>query len=484
MDLLQFWCYYRAIRSIYEFGEKMNEEKIISALRQSPLFAILKTEDLEKIAKKAKVRQFFAEDVIVWQGQPSTTLFLIINGIVAVKRVVREQESVLAYLMPGNSFGEMGILENQPRSASVAALSEVDVLVIRREDFLSILHEHPVVAIELAKALGRYLVQANRRMSNDTSQTRLILLLNTEENAGGTSFGTLLAERLVESQGAATVYMEYPNPWRALNGYQLNKGATVYHHGEGYDILLPQPEPYLPKTTRMTLLMDKIKGTYENIVIKIQGELDEATDMLLEDANQVIIMAPPTKEGIKDLEFFQKQLKGKVRIEETSVLTLINRHKPEHQELAIKEFHDFELPYIPNFPMFQIPERLQVSIPKELDEAIDNAIERLERTNSIGIFIPTTVEVDQTVDTAHYRKKAMDFMAERFGGATCKEANGVWHSEQVGLVGEVIYIVHSYITRSDLNRYLDEVVDFMKSLKQELKQEAMALEVNNKMTLI
>lgn len=462
----------------------MNEEKIITALQQSPLFSVLSTEQLEKIAQRAKVRQFFADDVIVWQGQPSTTLFLIINGIVAVKRVVREKENVLAYLMPGNSFGELGILENQARSASVVALSEVDALVIRRDDFLAILNQHPVVAIELAKTLGRYLVQANRRMSNETSKTRLILLLNTEENAGGTSFGTLLAERCVEVQGASTVYMEYPNPWRALNGYQLNKGATVFHHGDGYDILLPPPEPYLPQTTRMTLLMDKLKGTYENIVIKIQGEIDDATDMLLQHANQVIIMAPPTKEGIRDMEITQKALKGKIRPEETSVITMINRHKPEYDHLPLTEIPDVDLPYMPNFPMFQIPERVNTEIPKPLEDAVQSSLERLERTNSIGIFIPTTIDVDQQTDTAAYRKKAMDFMAERFGGATCKEANGVWHSEQLGLVGEVIYIVHSYITRSDLNRYLDEVVDFMKGLKHELKQEAMALEVNNKLTLI
>jgi hypothetical protein len=78
----------------------------------------------------------------------------------------------------------------------------------------------------------------------------------------------------------------------------------------------------------------------------------------------------------------------------------------------------------------------------------------------------------------------MAFMAERFGGATCKIANGVWNSDKLGLIGEVVYIVHSYITQSDLHRHLDEVVDFVKGLKRELRQEAMALEVNHKLTLI
>ena len=78
----------------------------------------------------------------------------------------------------------------------------------------------------------------------------------------------------------------------------------------------------------------------------------------------------------------------------------------------------------------------------------------------------------------------MAFMAERFGGATCKIVNGVWLSDRVGLVGEVVYVVYSYLTQSDMTRYLDEVVDYLKGLKRELNQEAMALEINRKLTLI
>jgi hypothetical protein len=115
---------------------------------------------------------------------------------------------------------------------------------------------------------------------------------------------------------------------------------------------------------------------------------------------------------------------------------------------------------------------------------VTGLVERLERTNSIGIFIPTTTEANQKANTQPQIDKTMEFMAKRFGGATCKVANGVWHSEKLGLIGEVVYIIHSYITQADMNRYLDEVVDFIKDLKNELAQEAMALEVNNKLTLI
>ena len=115
---------------------------------------------------------------------------------------------------------------------------------------------------------------------------------------------------------------------------------------------------------------------------------------------------------------------------------------------------------------------------------METCLDRLERSNSIGMFIPTTVDANTEMDTETYKEDALNFMAEKFGGATCKVGNGVWNSESLGLIGEMVYIIHSYITQSDLDSHLDDVLDYLRKIKYELKQEAMALEINNKLTLI
>ncbi|MCB0837478.1 MAG: cyclic nucleotide-binding domain-containing protein [Bacteroidetes bacterium] len=462
----------------------MENNQIIEALQQSKLFSQLDINDLQEISKKAKVRQFFANDIIVWQGQPSASLFLILNGIVAVKNIIGKQEHLLAYLMPGNSFGEVGILENRPRSATVSALSEVDVLVIQRDDFLSILQKHSIVAIELARILGEYLMQSNRRMNSGKRETKFVLILNTESEVGSTGLGTLLAEKLLNFHKKPTAYMEYPTPWRALKGHQLSPGATVYHHEAGYDILLPQAESYLPVSTQVTLLLDQIMTNYDNVIIQVQDYFDEGLEGMLKHAGQVIILAPPTADGLRKTRAIRTQIKNRVRTEDTAVITVINRSKAEYKDLPIEETPDFEIPFVEEFPGFDIENRNRSEIPEAVDKVVTGFMERLERTNSIGIFIPTTTEAHKKANTQPQIDKTMGFMAERFGGATCKVAKGVWHSEKLGLIGEVVYIVHSYITQADMNRYLDEVVDFIKELKMELSQEAMALEVNNKLTLI
>jgi len=88
------------------------------------------------------------------------------------------------------------------------------------------------------------------------------------------------------------------------------------------------------------------------------------------------------------------------------------------------------------------------------------------------------IAVDQAFDTTTYVEQTLAFLGERFGGATSKPASGVWRSEMAGLVGETVYLVETYATEADLMTHLDAVVAYIKQLKHELGQEAMALEVD------
>lgn len=459
------------------------QQNIIEKLGKSSLFAELDEAALAYVARRAKVRQYFPEDAIVWQGQPSTALFFIMNGIVVVKTLARHKENILAYLLPGQTFGEVGILENQPRSATVMAVSEVDVLVVQRDDFLDILRKHSSVAIELARMLGHYLVQSSRRLANENRDFRLIILLNTQERTGSTTIGTFLAQKLASTRKTPTAYFEYPNPWRILQGEQLPTGKSVIHHAGGFDILFPQNDEYLPFATHTTLLLDKIKVAYDNIVINVHAELDKTLNMLIEDANQIMILSHAHERGLQQVKALRRRVKEHLSSENTSLFYVLTEQDGQAVSKAVTEQADFVIPYMEDYPTFSRDQAF-LTMDDHIEGVIETCMDRLERTNSIGIFIPSTVDVDQSLDTTQYMDQAMNFMAERFGGATCKVANGVWNSDEVGLVGEMVYIIQSYITQSDMNRHLDEVVDYIKTLKRELRQEAMALEVNNKLTLI
>ncbi|GAB4341465.1 MAG: hypothetical protein OHK0038_21170 [Flammeovirgaceae bacterium] len=473
---------------LLKFKVIMERPALVKALKQSTLFQGLDKEALEEIAHQAKFRQFFPNDVIVWQGKASDALFLIVNGIVAVKRILAgDKEALLAYLMPGTTFGEVGILENQPRSATVCALSDVDVLVIRREDFLKILNKYPNVAIELAKMLGRYLIESNKRSVMGNKKVCVILIFNLTNGGGVTTLGTLVASELAKKTEKPTVYFEYPNYRNIATDFKLQKNIKVFKHPRGFDVLVSPEENYAPVNNLAitTIMFDQMLQTHENIVVSLQtGTIDDNIRLMLDYAKQVLILVPPTLQDKTHLEELILQLRKILRPDETSIITVLTRNKPEYAKQTVNFSFDFELPFYEKFPSHVEMLNTNIKAPEEMQSMVMNLIDRVDRTNQIALFIPTTVDVDKTLDTSEYVEQTLNFLAERFGGATSKEAQGVWNSQQAGLVGETVFIVNTYVTQAALRKHLDEVVEYVKQLKVDLKQEAMALEINKKLTLI
>jgi len=463
----------------------MTRKEKIHALKQSVLFQNLTQDALESIVQKVKFRQYFAEETIVWQGNPSDSLYLIINGIVAIKKNLGAgQTQTLAYVMQGSSFGEVGILENRPRSANVDAVSDVDLLVLQRKDFMEILYQFPEVAIELARMLGQYLTASNRRQSRKSDKAKVILIFDTFEGGGATSIGVLLAHILRQKSRYNTVYTEYPNAHILASEFHLDKKTKIYRHPSGYDIWVD----FENDTIKTSHILDKLMKDYDNIVINakkiLQKGFDEDLVMMLDYADQIIVIVPPDQENWKKFETFKEHIRRHLNIEEASILSILNRSNEVFQNSEFKEKYDIEIPFFENFPSMHELVKTSPEIPEKLNEILETIVDRLDRTNQIAIFIPTTVDVDQQIDTSHYVKLSLDFLAERFGGATSREAQGVWNSQEVGLVGEKVYIVNTFVTQVALNQHLDEVIDFVKQLKSDLSQEAMALEVNGKLTLI
>ena len=124
------------------------------------------------------------------------------------------------------------------------------------------------------------------------------------------------------------------------------------------------------------------------------------------------------------------------------------------------------------------------ALPDAVAQVVNSLIDRIERTHQLVIYISTTLAVNQTADTSPYVERTLAFLGPRFGGATSKQAHGVWHSEMVDLVSEDVYLVQTYATGADLMQYLDEVVAYVRGINHELQQEAMALEVDQKLILV
>jgi CRP/FNR family transcriptional regulator, cyclic AMP receptor protein len=133
---------------------------VIKFLRQVPLFSGLDEDALEALAEHVVTRHFPRRAVIILAEQDGDDFFIIRSGQVKVSLSRPDgRELILSFLGEGAVFGELSLLDGKPRSASVTATRETELLMLRRVHLLSLLHAHPRMAAamlaELASRLRR-----------------------------------------------------------------------------------------------------------------------------------------------------------------------------------------------------------------------------------------------------------------------------------------------------------------------------------------
>lgn len=105
-------------------------------------------------------------------------------------------------------------------------------------------------------------------------------------------------------------------------------------------------------------------------------------------------------------------------------------------------------------------------------------------SHKITVYVPGTVDANTAGDTSAYVTEAAALLSECFGGATSTPVRGYWMSEAHGLIAEDNNAVFAYAAQSALDEHLDDVVNFAVRMRDELKQEAVAVELDGTMYFI
>lgn len=465
----------------------------ISFLEQTPLFHGLPRSEIQAIADRLEERHYSRNQVILWQGDTAEYLYLIKQGIVEITRLCPNGRSeTLAYLKPGDAMDQVSLVTGTSCTATATASSRVHVLLIKRKDFDDLLAHYSSAAVELARTLGRELASTTAKLSRRAVETHLCVLIGAQRGAGCTTLGAAIALALAQMMQGQTVYTEYPAPDPLPAPLSLAREAGVYHHPGGYDVLVPREEPGWPSNVRATLMLDQLRDSYANIVVGLPEGIGEKSAYLLEQADQVILATSPDQASWERAGELSAKLKAMLRPDRSSLFTVVNRAS---QPVEVTGDHtgsplppagagriEFDIPFLASLPS-PAEQRLD-NLPEPLAQVARALADRVGRNQQIGLYIPTTVNVNQSADTQACLQKTLAFMGQLFGGATSNLAQGMWSSQAAELVSETITIVKSYVTQSDLDKHLPAVIEYVESLKDELKQEAMALEVNQKLMLI
>jgi len=131
-------------------------------LRASPLFSGLSAEDLIPVAGVTETSSFQAGELLFEQGDEGDRLYLVTHGGIEVSR----DGQILAQLGEGECVGEMALLDDTPRSATVRATKDTRVLTVAREDFHDLLDLYPGIARQIAAVMVERLRAAVDAMGN------------------------------------------------------------------------------------------------------------------------------------------------------------------------------------------------------------------------------------------------------------------------------------------------------------------------------
>ncbi len=122
-----------------ELGHLLRKEYIKNSMALA--MPSLNTHLLAQYAPGFRMKSYPAVDIIIRQGDPVEMFFVLASGRVKITRETEGRVEPEAELEKGQFFGEMGLLNRQPRNATVSALTDVEVVCLPREEFLKILHQ-------------------------------------------------------------------------------------------------------------------------------------------------------------------------------------------------------------------------------------------------------------------------------------------------------------------------------------------------------
>ena len=137
----------------------------LSILERVPLFSGLSKDSLENLLHATSRKNYSKDTTIVEENEMGETLYMILSGKVKVTNIGPDgKEVILSVLGPGEFFGEMALLDEEPRSANVVSMEKTEMMLLRRKEFMTLLENNSEILSMLLAILSGRLRHANAQI--------------------------------------------------------------------------------------------------------------------------------------------------------------------------------------------------------------------------------------------------------------------------------------------------------------------------------
>ena len=227
----------------------------LQLLQRQALFGELERPELERLASFAKTTKVAAGTTLFSKGDPGTALFAILSGAIKITVPAADgREAVFNMLQDGDIFGEIALLDGNPRTADAVTTVASELLVIERRDFLTFVEHNPKVALKIIELLCRRLRWASEHFEEAVLENLSVRLARTllrliKEDDRKTDKATIkiTQQELSQVLGASRESVNRQlRAWETQNLIELDRGGISVRsiaQLSGIAKTLPEPRP-------------------------------------------------------------------------------------------------------------------------------------------------------------------------------------------------------------------------------------------------
>lgn len=317
-------------------------------LKRLPLFAGLSSDDMARIAGRMQSLSLPKGSTLYSQGDEPDALYIITSGQVRVVQLVKGLETVAAFLGPGETIGEGGLLTGEPRSVTMKLNTTCEFLKLPRKDFDEILRETPSILLHLSRILTKRLVATNRPAAQRPAQAsqlivlnsalgrqdrlllslhlglelmeqtrRRVLLVDMNPDSGALARSLGMKPQIVGEEMIREVNLREPGMVRALS----------QQHPSGVEVMsLPAATLGGRLYSAIYLLLNYMREYRDLVLVSMSGSLGDVEKSILSEADQALLAAT----GAQRPQF--RQLEAELQsVMDPKKLTVVWLGEPEEE---------------------------------------------------------------------------------------------------------------------------------------------------------
>ena len=313
-------------------------------LRQISLFTSLTESQLELVVQRCRIVEYEKDSFIYRQGEPADAFYGLVSGRVRFfTQHGGETLETLEIRHPGDYFGIISILTNEPHSVTTQAINDSILVKIKRPDFEELLRQIPEMAIQLSTILSRRLRQKGLPAKRVFEST-LISIYSPVKGSGRTMYGINLACSLRKETGKRVILVDlnpggeavyqalgvtqFPPPIR-LKGTGLDQaqvGASIVRHEAiGLDTLNIAHEPHLSiDVGQITPLLSYLSNLYHFVITDLPHRMDRTVFKALVQADLIHLVCEGTREQLETTAKVIEELKRTIQQAQNRLRVVVN----------------------------------------------------------------------------------------------------------------------------------------------------------------